>query len=540
MTISTASVAALSKLGILDEVNYVSGNSGGTYVLDGLLVGGDFYNSIVDQDVNIGEVIRRMFMGYKKSLFDKRFYNSEGVTATVKNFLGFLGGVFANEGIFDSLGTFNGLLQYLFDWHFYVEYSIAGFFGDQMHSNSNAGMTLTPFGKRVTATWLMTVPPDVWVYSPAGWFREKYVNRVMQIPQPNTKGHDSSDQQKVKDAHDKRAAIPVAFQLCRITGRAGWTHPRIVDSYEKEFAQDNWDSHWHYKRGLFGENLYKSSGKADMIFPESPPLHVITGGSNSALGFLSSPGMLSSMLVNMGENWNILKGEVNDLVKPLLFHDPWKVSNAVWLLKDVLFGAFRGAGTRLDGRPEDWTSTWQEQVRVIDGGFSDNTGLTFMIAKMQRDYPKKTLLKAIAVDVGLGAGKEEFSKVHFKSPHYDAGGVYPSAALGRGIFHKYVGPNALYPQIFEEGWPSDGWEEDETSKTMVWSGDLTTVANPWYNIKPGWKVRLTLICTWHTLEMALNPEFKPEQLQPYEWAASKTHDSLLKSSRLAEILPKAK
>jgi hypothetical protein len=575
MTISTASVAALSKLGILDEVNYVSGNSGGTYVLDGLLVGSNFYDSVTDKNADIRVVIRGLFNGYQKSLRDHRSKLPEqwwdifkwGDWST-KNFLGFLGGFFADAWIFDSVGTLDGMLQYLFDWHRYVEFSISGFFGDEMQSTSNAGMTLTPFGRRVTATWLMTVPPDVWVYSPITWIGTKlgtkWTNRVMQIPRANTKGHDWSHQKRVKHAHDKRAAIPVAFELCRITGRAGWTHPRIVDSYEKEFALDNWESHWHSRiidAVLWKPNIYRSVGKADMIFPENPPLHVITGGSNSALGFMASPGMLTSMFFNMGENWNVLQGKLGDLdldkvrhhwiTKTLLAHDEWKVSNAVWLGKDFL-GTFRGAGTRLDGMPEDWTGTWQEQVRVIDGGFSDNTGLTFMLAKMQRDYPKKTLLKAIVVDVGLGAAGEEFSQVHFKHPHYAAGSVYPSAALGKGpskdfkAWHdKYLGPNALYPQIFAESWPEAGWKEDKNAKTMVWEGELTTVTNPWYNIKGGWKVHLTMICTWHNKDdvpMGLNPEFKQKQLEPFEWAASMTHDSLLGSlsSRLAGLLPKSK
>jgi hypothetical protein len=169
-TVSTAVVAALSQIGLLDKVAYVSGNSGGTFTLSGLHASQSYYEAVTDPDLDIEEFIAKTFARYSE--YFQKYGRDHGA------FVNHIKHVLVNTLHLDSASPTMGLaetLPYALDWQNFETISASAFLNPAIMNNTH---TETPWGHQVTRLWSLSMPPDVW--TPSGI----KLTRVVRLPSP--------------------------------------------------------------------------------------------------------------------------------------------------------------------------------------------------------------------------------------------------------------------------------------------------------------------------------------------------------------------
>jgi len=218
--------------------------------------------------------------------------------------------------------------------------------------------------------------------------------------------------------------------------------------------------------------------------PKNVSLDLLTGASSAFMGTFASPSISAQAIAAVPQKLN---GE-----SPPIDYEYM----AKWGLRNLapLLGGYR----------------------LLDGGYTEQTGVAFTLATMQRDARPGEPLKIIVVNNDAcypDAGNEASTRQLFANPplgdrlapcSYDpfTRTVCPnqtaSGEFQRGTISEMAKP---IPQMFAEPYPADGqWQtflQDPkvTGKCVgrSWEGKVTTVDNPWFNVKGGTEVSLIIL-----------------------------------------------
>ena len=302
----------------------------------------------------------------------------------------------------------------------------------QIHSGMDSGSRALP---DLSVVYVVALPPDAWLEGNSNNERKLILDW---------------DQTKMHPRQPKDAVLPLAYVSPR-RGASG---------------------HWIHDSGISGFKLAKKvKGEFDaegtpFVLPANPSLLTMAAGSSAAVGHSSS--------------------------RTLTEHE-----SATWQGMHPLFSCFQGA-TKAPELAAQFsskgkiTSTNPAEYVLVDGGFVDNTAVTFTLSAMQSDCESKKFdcsgplrLLATSREDGDGGVPGGFSKLFS-----DGKRMHP--LFGPTINEAGSTP---YAAVFKERYPTN-WETILTSKYVTaqsWTGTLTTIDNRYFGVKAGSKVTLSLI-----------------------------------------------
>jgi len=507
--IATGVVAGLSRTGtgIMDRISAVSGNSGGTWIMDGLIASQTFYNKVTaaSDDEKIKLLVSSLLSDFQSKV-PTRLFDLGSVTQFVDNanaqIMKFVKDVFdglAKDWKNQCVGDFGRLLypmvmgkDFGMFFHTFSKKVIQAYYPELRGNNptfngESSDLRLTAFGERVRATYTTAMAPTTWAYAKdpyAPWWINKDMHFTNKIFQSVVARDDApwEFKEQIKSYVENSVAVPLAFSKPpRGNEKARWVYSRAIDRLE--VSLETGSGSWSFKR--------HEPTRLDL--PDDPPIDQVTAMSSAAGGGLLSTDTLSAV--------------------PFLFIPALKGILQGGISKEIL-STQRGNGISVSGIPDDTLfkpffdqPVWSKQARFIDGGYADNTGLAFGIAQMQEDLggiPEE--LRAIQVDYNGNSLPSLFAK-----DGEVAGGIF---VLPVNLCELSKGSK---PQVFKETYPTsedEGWSSPLGKGIRIWKGTVTTVKNPWYNIQAGWKVTILLVdAKRDSLPIMLHPGIT----QPFDW-----------------------
>ena len=316
------------------------------------------------------------------------------------------------------------------------------------------------------------------------------------------------------------AVLPEAFS---VPGAAGGVNERSKylgvykdPSFKGPLQVDSYIPDW-----LTGVDTLQEGETFDYA-ENNPSLLSLTAGSSAALGFLSSPRMISDVI----NHYTVAGATAIDAVTGNLLRDC--LPGGLEKLAPPFFFESRDPRTIRIGPPAaagKWdASPLPPNYRHIDGGFVDNSAGAFLISKLQDDCeagfldcPDKTLYAVVA---DASEPNDCTVCLLFANDAIVGDGVEPGK-FTRGPQGGFLGVGASNPQIFAESFPGgnprvepgilsgypEGWAAPEgwtvyaepaswdanAPAAMEWEGTVTTVENQMYRVREGWTVKLKVL-----------------------------------------------
>ena len=439
MTQGMAMGRALSSIGALDKVTHVGSNSGGYWFSSQFFYSKRFYEEVTDPSRDLSAFVTAWGLTYEAAM-------NAAVDSGMAWATSFDAGTFSKlhplcqhlaEEIEKLLGPLDSRDFPAQDWLPYIAAMLKAWIPDietlVYNSRSFTGL------QNATLIQQVTVPPDAFLDD------STIATRSIEYAagySPNT----------TSSAY----ILPIAH-----------VHPPAAA--DGSITKSSW---------LYSDNVINITAKTgglrkteiNLLEKHNTLLIEVTGASSAAAGLLASPAMAEEYAPGIASNpvdscWPL---GLESLATPMLVEGYTLPTG-----QDAINGTVSA---------EDMT------YRLLDGGYIDNTNAAFTLARMQAECA--TASEGCDTYTMIIAGDAVQNSLFF-NPEYP-----PGSFIGPSL----KGFNGPIPTIFSREPPSADelipyatipmYNSTQLSTSYYWTGELTTVANEWFGVQGGAKVKL--------------------------------------------------
>jgi hypothetical protein len=497
MTAGMALARALHQVGgsdALDAITHIGGNSGGSFFNNQFLYSADFFKNVTDADLPLDALVTdwlKQHVAALQGLMDKKGplekeFGEVGLAAHSEPGVGCAALNPIQHSIFNGLSK---AAKYPLRWLPLVAAAVLkNSLGEKAGELTYADMNRTLSGAALVSQ--ITLPPDAWT-------THNDKTKHTDILTLHAAMKDGSSVDLAKEAR----ALPVAF-VSAGRERHGWFYdPDIVNltvapkcPYTGVFSKKK-----------CGQPPYTPSQQSSLPLPEHPLIAEVTAASGGSTGFAGSPtvyGTIAKKFVAAVEHG------LGHLLGPILSEvvDCWPYGAQV--LSPPMM------------RPKTTVAESEANVpyRYMDGGYAENTALPMTLAAAQRDCKAGLLdckepIRLIMVNDGnISSHHTGFGTVQAKDPLRSLF-ADPDTPVGTFVPGMFGSIQVPVQTVFAEQFPAASeWVQyndfpskrrvgpllsplkhkwvDESIKSMMWSGTVTTVENKHFGVTAGQKVQL--------------------------------------------------
>ena len=450
MTMMMGIARAIENVGMWDNVTHIGGVSGGSWFATQFAYSADFSRDVLGQsNLSVRDVVSKWGEQYERGM-------QAAVDRAVLANLGFDSGTAsltcaAGDGIRD---TVDNILTELMsslqwppsDWHAYVKEMLASY----DPAMRTATMDAERHGPMRHATLVAGIS-----LAPDSWDNTGTKDTVLDL------GFSSAP---------SITAFPIAFS---------------APSPEHPCDDCGWQMNSNAQPTLTqGSGRSKKAGP--LALPPVPAVAEVAAGSSSAAGFFGSKTMMM----------NVVSSLVDKLDKPALV----KASVKTAIRACLPFG-FQNASSPI--LTDAATELPAPSYRYIDGGYTDNTALGWTLAQMQQDCAAA----GSTLDCHQGLSAMLLSDGEPGLSHKTLSGIFanannrPNTAVE--IASMPISGTMASSRLFVDAFPDESeWlaysdyvstkSPDHHYVSKYWKGVVTTTDNPFFNLKAGDKVELTI------------------------------------------------
>ena len=439
MTQGMAIGRALSSIGALEKVTHVGSNSGGNWFSSQFFYSKRFYDEVTDPSRDLAAFVTAWGATYEEAM--KVAVDSGMAWAT-----SFDAGSFSKlhplcqhlaDDIEKLLGPLDSRDFPAQDWLPYIATMLKAWIPDieTLFYNTRAFTGL----KNATLIQQVTVPPDAFLDDSTIATRS-----IEYAPgySPNT----------TSSAY----VLPIAH-----------VHPPPAD--DGSISKSLW---------LYSENILNITAKTgglrkteiNLLEKRNTLLIEVTGASSAAAGLLASPAMAEEYAPGIASN---------------------PVDNCWPLGLELLATPMLVEGYTLPTGQDAINATVNADdmnYRLLDGGYIDNTNAAFTLARMQAEC------------AATSEGCDEYTMIIAGDAVQNTVFFNPEFPPGSFIGPSLKGFNGPIPTIFSREHPSTDelipyatvpmYNSTSLATSYYWTGELTTVANEWFGVQGGAKVKL--------------------------------------------------
>lgn len=550
-----AMTRAMHECSSWNKIKYVASTSGGSWFTSMLFYSPAFYNEIIEQtEKPLPQIIRQKFRTFKTTVYSYiahkcHHYQKEKYSSLLTS--QFLTDISPLLSSFHTKGAqkLNSVLLNVahmmmhsihhLNWELLINCILNLFTNDIVLESADYRTQRVPQLENVALIQCLSLPPTAW------------------------------QQQKTKTSNNRVDNTAYALEAVGLNEDEGYNMMlplAWVDSGSSPMAYTGWNLHKEIrsfrlhplpKRDCFvplstfrkGKNWNKSV--RTFTLPQNPSILTATSGSSAAAGFLCSPSIIRNIITHEGDNAGWMGKEIT---KTILDYVEKHTSHSIDGLS--VYPPFGLSNLAVS------TNAHSPNYRFLDGGFTDDLGISHQISRMQQDILLRNSSQRHLQIIATNAEALWAYEAYFAGD-FNKGCLPGELHRGTQIHGLYNTPSI---QLFREEFPkptacsNSPWRayldaqqsaegksfytrsklyntyvtQNTTTNRKVsaelpigvstyFTGTLTTVENKAVNVLGGWTVDVLFFQTNIWLPMLIFPENKANKHQNPFYTLSDHH-----------------